>query len=870
MISRFFTYHNALQTAIVFILVSSLGACSNEPIAVDKDKPFIENAKSMQLTYQVKSNIAEITCKQSEETGDCYASTLSLNFVEALPSEGWYILFSHLSPIQTVKSNYFYIERINGDLHKLTPTAPIQANTMYEIDMVSQFWMVSSSDILPNYFFVFNDNKTAIIQSTVEKISGPSNLATRPHAGTFNTNDQIKRVASDNVSRDDHLARFDRNSAIHSSAASELATRSRIIPQIKSSNPNGEILDATNGFVLKINNKDKQSHSVNLDLASELLPLSTGQDAVVININTLSNNKSEQAYNLFVGDAAIQIDAQGDPGVFYALVTLSQLLDANKQLPKGVYSDAPKYDFRGVHLDVGRNFRNIDFVKGLIKQMSLLKLNKLHLHLADDEGWRLEIDGLEELTQIAGYRCFDPSERECLLPQLGSGPNKSSSANGFYSRSDYIEILQYAKRYHVEVIPSLDMPGHSRAAIKAMEARYYNKMAAGDELAANQFLLTDFDDTTEYSSVQHYNDNTMNPCMASTYQFVSKVLDELVDMHNAANVELNRYHIGADETAGAWHQSPVCQRYIAENENLENVESLSAYFIQRVATLVQNKGIIAGGWSDGMRSVDSSGLAPMQVNVWDGLMWNGHQAAYDFTEQGWRTILSFPDVLYFDFPYAIDPDEPGYYWATRATDAYKVFQFTPDYPKENARLWIDRMGNPMNVAQKRYPNINTIGQVEGIQAHLWSEVVRHDELAHYMYFPRLISVAENAWATKQWQSDIPEQTTQEWLANINKDWVEYSATMTTKVLPRLASQNINFRVPPPGAKMINGKWHLNHLYAGMQLQYQNITGEWSLYTEPLAIKTEKLSVRAIVPNTQRVSKSIRLAVNNIEKGLKEQ
>lgn len=857
-----------LCTLLVILTISSLSACSNEPSVLDKDAPFIENAKYMQVTYQVNSNTVELNCKQSKETSDCYASTLSLNFVEALPSEGWYILFSHLSPVQRVNSSEFDIERINGDLHKITPKVAIQANKVYEIDLVSQFWMISTSDILPNYFFVFGDNKTAIIQSTVETTASSTELPTRPHAGLFNSSAHIKRVANDNVSLDDHIDRFEKNSNIHVNVLSSKALSTRIIPQITTTKPTGEMLDAVNGFSLEVDEEGSASEHLDLDVARQLLPISTKQDAIgiKINIDGSENTINEQGYKLYIGKSNIQVWAQNDTGAFYALVTLSQLLNSQNQLPQGIYEDEPKYYFRGVHLDVGRNFRSVDFVKRLITQMAYLKLNKLHLHLADDEGWRLEIDGLEELTQIGAYRCFDLSERTCLLPQLGSGPNRSSTANGFYSRSDYIDILKYAKQYHVEIIPSLDMPGHSRAAVKAMEARYYNKMESGDVVGAIKYLLTDFDDTTEYSSVQHYNDNTINPCMPSTYRFVKKVLNELVDMHNEANVKLKRYHIGADETAGAWYESPVCKEYIAKNDRIEDVNSLSAYFISRVAKIVENKGIIAGGWSDGMRSVEKSNLAPMQVNVWDGLMWNGHQAAYDFTEQGWRTVLSFPDVLYFDFPYAVDPNEPGYYWATRATDTYKVFQFTSDYPKENARLWQDRMGNPMTVSDNTYPNINTVGQVEGIQAHLWSEVVRHDQVAEYMYFPRLLSVAENAWANKQWQATIPEQTNQQWLAYINQDWVEFSAVLTNKVLPRLASEDINFRVPPPGAKLIDGKWHLNHLYSGMHLEYSTSTDEWQSYIEPITHLDNEFSIRAKVPSTQRVSKTIRLATSTTERG----
>ncbi|MGB3724133.1 MAG: family 20 glycosylhydrolase [Glaciecola sp.] len=861
-----FSYRNKTRALALILASSVLSACyaqntHNNAQPNNSHVVAIEhNAQHMQVKYQVNTNTAPLTCKANDETGDCYSSTLSLVFSQDLPATGWRIMFSHLSPIQTVTSEHFSISRINGDLHELTPLTPITANTEYSIDLISQFWSVSTSDVLPNYFFVSDNNQTALIQSTTEVIGNANDLPIRPHAGSYNSYQQIHRNASDNSKADTHITRYERNAAIHNeqALAPEHAV-TRIIPQINTVTTKAAELDLRNGFTLQLHASDVENVKHNLSKASALLPMSQHANAVPlhIQIDPAYTHIPEQGYTLKVASDKVTVSASDTAGGFYALVSLAQLITHNK-LAQGDYIDAPKFSFRGVHLDVGRNFRGLDFVKGLIQQMAYLKLNKLHLHLADDEGWRLQIEGLPELTDVGAYRCYDPSERNCLLPQLGSGPNKTNTANGYYSKSDYIELLKFAQVHHVEVIPSLDMPGHSRAAIKAMEARYYNLLEAGFETQANEYLLTEFADTTQYSSVQHYNDNTINPCLPATYRFVDKVLGELVSMHNAADVPLKRYHIGADETAGAWHQSPICNQYIAQHADINNVADLMPYFITRVAKVVENKGIIAAGWSDGMRAVDKTNIAPMQVNVWDTLMSGGHKAAYQFTENGWRSVLSFPDVLYFDFPYAVNPNEPGYYWATRASDSYKVFQFSPDYPAQNARLWVDRMGNAMNLEEQTFPNISTQGMMEGIQAHLWSEVVRHDKVAEYMYFPRLSSVAENAWANKQWQQNIPQQSTTQWLASINRDWQAFSFALSNKLLPYLAAQNVNFRVPAPGAKYIGKKWHLNHLYTGMQLQYKVGNGQWTNYTSAITTKGLPVLVRAKIPNTERVSPSVNL------------
>ena len=175
--------------------------------------------------------------------------------------------------------------------------------------------------------------------------------------------------------------------------------------------------------------------------------------------------------------------------------------------------DAPRFGFRGLHIDLARNFHSKAEVLKLIDQMGRYKLNKLHLHLGDDEGWRLQIARLPELTEVGAYRCYDPSETRCLLPQLGAGPDRDTPVNGYLSRADYLQILRAAKARGIEVIPSFDMPGHSRAAIRSMEARYRRLMTAGRQAEAEQFRLAEPGDKTEYRSIQNYNDNTLNVCL---------------------------------------------------------------------------------------------------------------------------------------------------------------------------------------------------------------------------------------------------------------------------------------------------------------------------------------------------------------------
>lgn len=885
---RFINSLNVKRSAkglVPLVFLTALVSACGQPIDNDStgsqttvnETAILNNAQNMQVRYKVISNTKDLDCDASQETQDCYASQLALFFMEDLPAEGWYIMFSHLSPMQSVTSDHFAIEHINGDLHKLRPKQEIEAQTTYRIDLISQFWSVSKTDVLPNYFFVYNNEQTAVIENTTEQALtesayASSYLPTPPHAGEFTSPAQYKRTADDKTELATPSAIYMLNKARHQGIAdtteqgiTQEATRT--VPAIANIQRAEGELSILQGLDIIWSKGSTQPQNLNslLDVLLEDFTISQRSDGVPVTVYIEDNSDfaSTDSYQIKVNNSDIIIHSPSEVGVSYAFVTLMQLLNEQKSLPQGIYKDSPQYPFRGLHLDVSRNFRSLQFVKQLIKQMHFLKLNKLHLHLADDEGWRLEVDGLEELTQIGAYRCFDPSEQSCLLPQLGSGPNKDALVNGYYTNADYIEILQHARMYGVDVIPSLDMPGHSRAAVKAMEARYKRFMEQGNQQAAKEYLLSDFNDTTQYSSVQHYHDNTINVCMASTYRFVDKVFSHLLSLHEQARVPLNRYHIGADETAGAWFESPVCQEYIASNEALDKTEDLSSYFVARVAALVQDKGIIAGGWSDGMGNVDKTNLEPMQVNVWDTLMSGGHKAAYEFTQNNWRTILSFPDVLYFDFPYAASPDEHGYYWATRATDTYKVFQFNASLVNQNARLFKDRMGAAMQVDDATYPSIESVGNMEGIQGHLWSEVVRHDSVAQYMLFPRIAGLAERAWVKPAWQGNAADLSDSQLMTAINNDWKAFSEALISKVLPYLANQNVHFRVPPPGAYFDGNAWQFNHIFAGALIQYQDERGNWQDYKQSQApIKASQ--VRAKIPNTQRYSRTLGLNRNNTQ------
>ena len=252
-------------------------------------------------------------------------------------------------------------------------------------------------------------------------------------------------------------------------------------------------------------------------------------------------------------DEGVKVEAADPDGAYYASVTLANLKRNAKDgtVPSAVIEDWPDLPYRGIMLDVSRNFTTKADLLKLIDILAHYKVNRLHLHFGDDEGWRVEMDGLPELTSYGAYRGIPTlnedgtiSEPDALMYTYCVTPDRNdtkTSGNGFYTKADYIEILKYADAHHMLVVPEFDIPGHSRAAVKSMEYRY---RTTGDAT----YRLFDPADTSKYNSAQDYCDNVIDVSLPSTYAFIEKVFDNLIALHAEAGVPLEAVHLpGADE-----------------------------------------------------------------------------------------------------------------------------------------------------------------------------------------------------------------------------------------------------------------------------------------------------------------------------------
>ena len=501
-----------------------------------------------------------------------------------------------------------------------------------------------------------------------------------------------------------------------------------------------------------------------------------------------------------------------------------------------------------MHYDMARNFHGKAVTLQLIEQMARYKLNKLHLHLTEDEGWRLEIPGLPELTDIGGTRCFDLTEQKCLLTQLGTGPHRTGSGNGYYSTADFIEILKFAAARHIEVIPEIDMPGHARAAVVAMEARYNRLKKAGQLQAAAQFLLSDPEDKSSYLTVQNYNDNSVNVCLDSSYAFIDKVVYELQQMYRQAGLQLSTYHMGGDEVGvGSWQKSPACQALMAKGlPGLSGVSDLKPYFVGRVAALLQKRRLALGGWEDGLMYDANTPFNrgefandKVYANVWDNIWeWGVADRAYRLANSGYQVVLSHGTHLYLDHPNEVAAEERGYYWASRFTDAQKIFGYMPDHLYANADKTLagEPISNLEALLGRALPKLEQPQNILGIQGQVWSETIRTSEQLEQMVYPRLLPIAERAWHQASWEGDTVDQKRRD------ADYQAFAQTMTLKELPKLAQAGVSFYLPPPGATIKDGLLTANSAYPGLLIEYSVDQGQsWVRYGEATKINSQGIN-----------------------------
>ena len=393
-------------------------------------------------------------------------------------------------------------------------------------------------------------------------------------------------------------------------------------------------------------------------------------------------------YRIMIGEEGRpQIETEDEDGAYYAQTTLSKL---PRPLQPMTIEDWPDYRYRGFMLDVVRDFRSVDEVLKILDLMASWKLNVLHFHIADDESWCLEIKDFPELTEYGAHHAlpdWNLQETKALKP----------TANGkignvtYYSSEEYKRILRYAWERRIAVIPEFDMPGHSRASIKAMQA--YERRS-GD----SGFRLQDPSDTSHYWSAQDFTDNVLSVDLPSMYKFYGKVFDEVIRLHQEAGVPLPAIHIGGDEVPdGAWSG--------------HDRHEMKELFINNMLDLAESRDIRLAGWEDIARGLEPATQERLKRSLYYLNVWNTNGI------EGFPVVLSPAACTYLDLAYSDAPNEIGLSWAGYV-DERKTFALQP----------------------KNYK-----GHIIGVQAQLWSSQLRSFDDATYQMLPKALGVAERAW-----------------------------------------------------------------------------------------------------------------------------
>lgn len=602
----------------------------------------------------------------------------------------------------------------------------------------------------------------------------------------------------------------------------------------------------------------------------------SGKEGASILLLKSDKDLGTEGYELDVESEVITLKASQNQGVFYGMQSLMAMMPiyafedkvSDIEVPQVSIQDEPRFGYRGLFLDVARNFQSKEAVLKLLDLMSFYKLNVFHFNLANDEGWRIEIPGLPELTEIGSKRGHSKEEKEFLWPYYGSGPDKDDSpqGTGFYTVSDFQDILRYAKERHIEVIPEIGVPAHSRAAIIAMRYRYHQKMENGDEQGAKEFLLEDFDDQSEYLSAQNFRGNTICICQESAFRFYEKVLDEIISMYNEANVPLHTFHTGGDEVPhGAWTASPVCEKFIRESDSVSSVEELRNYFYTRINRMFGEKGLQTAGWEEiGQMEVAENGSsksvpnpefadADFRVYAWNAVAgWGGEDMAYQLANAGYEVVVCNSSNLYFDLAYDLHPDEPGHEWSGYV-DLKTAWQTVPlNHFISND---VDMYGRPLDIdvllQSKEKLTAEGKKNIKGISGQLWTETVKGQDMMEYYLLPKMFGLAERAWSQDPDWAGIDDHDERRFARE--EDWNKFSNAVGQRELPRLdfIFGGFNTRLPKPGTFVKDGLMHANVEHPGLIIRFTRdgteVTPNSPQYTAPVPIDG-KVSLRVFTPS----------------------
>jgi hexosaminidase len=539
-----------------------------------------------------------------------------------------------------------------------------------------------------------------------------------------------------------------------------------------------------------------------VDFLKEKLTKATGYKVFVNSkgkpsVVALTLNKNEdtelgkEGYRLSVSNKSVIIKANTPAGLYYGAQSLVQLLPAAIEanilvknttwsIPTVEITDVPRFGWRGLMLDVSRHFFTKADVKSYIDQMARYKYNLLHWHLTDDEGWRIEIKTLPKLTSVGAWN----SKREGYWGSFEpSGPDEPKANGGFYTQEDIKEIVAFAKARYVEIMPEVDVPGHSMASVVS-----YPELSLTE--GADKYTVISGERFIDWSGphMKLLKDNTLNPANEKIYPFLDKVFTEV-----AALFPFDYIHIGGDECGkDFWEKSPEIAA-LMKKEGLKDMNEVQAYFTKRVVKMISEKGKKAIGWDE----ILEGGLAPGAAVM----SWRGEKGGIEAAKQGHEVVMTPTQYCYIDYMQGDSTLESKVY-ATLLLE--KAYSFDPI---------------PAGVDPKL---------IKGAQANLWTEQVYNMRYAQYMTWPRALATSEVAWSAlnvKKWDKFVTKI----------EDHFKRFDQAETNYSPAIFDPTIKVTKDPTGqpiTELIPQISNLNIHYSWDNSPPDNF---YSIYTKPLSV-----------------------------------
>lgn len=421
----------------------------------------------------------------------------------------------------------------------------------------------------------------------------------------------------------------------------------------------------------------------------------TGNNGIELNLCDSSIVTGKEAYRIEIDKKGVRLSANTETGIFYGLQTLLQLLNNgdNKTLPALTINDSPRFPYRGLHLDVSRHFFDKEFVKKQLNAMAYFKMNRLHWHLTDGAGWRIEIKKYPRLTSFAAWRPFDKLNDWWVGGRTFCEQDDPRAVGGYYTQDDIREVVAYAAERHITIIPEIEMPGHSEEVL----ATYPELSCSG-----KPYVNADFCIGTE-----------------KTFEFLENVLLEVIDLFPSEYI-----HIGGDEASkSSWKTCPRCQRRMAD-EHLNSVDELQSYMIHRIEKFLNDHGRKIIGWDE----IIEGGLSPTATVM----SWRGEEGGIKAVKAGNQAIMTPGKYCYLDAFQDAPNTQPmaiGGYLTLE-----KVYSFEP-------------VSDSLSTKEAEL--------ILGVQGNVWTEYIPTPEHFEYMIYPRILALAEIGWSPsggKKWDN----------------------------------------------------------------------------------------------------------------------